>query len=146
MTTCAWLWIYAGSAMVLLELIVPGFVVCFFGLAAATVGVLKFALGDALTMTGQLAAFSVFTVLYIVLFRRALKRVFVGSKVETATDFDNESVGRIGRVVAAIEPPLPGRVLIGDAEWSAAADMPLAAGADVRVVAQDNLTMKVVPV
>lgn len=146
MTTCAWLWIYAGSAMVLLELIVPGFVVCFFGLAAATVGVLKFALGDALTMTGQLAAFSVFTVLYIVLFRRALKRVFVGGKVETATDFDNESVGRIGRVVAAIEPPLPGRVLIGDAEWSAAADVPLAAGADVRVVAQDNLTMKVVPV
>ena len=146
MTTCAWLWIYAGSAMVLLELIVPGFVVCFFGLAAATVGVLKFALGDSLTMTGQLAAFSVFTILYIVLFRRALKRVFVGSKVETATDFDNESVGRIGRVVAAIEPPLPGRVLIGDAEWSAAADMPLAAGADVRVVAQDNLTMKVVPV
>ena len=114
MTTCAWLWIYAGSAMVLLELIVPGFVVCFFGLAAATVGVLK--------------------------------RVFVGSKVETGTDFDNESVGRIGRVVAAIEPPLPGRVLIGDAEWSAAADVPLAAGADVRVVAQDNLTMKVVPV
>lgn len=146
MTTCAWLWIYAGSAMVLLELIVPGFVVCFFGLAAATVGVLKFALGDSLTMTGQLAAFSVFTVLYIVLFRRALKRVFVGGKVETATDFDNESVGRIGRVVAAIEPPLPGRVLIGDAEWSAAADVPLAAGADVRVVAQDNLTMKVVPV
>ena len=132
--------------MVLLELIVPGFVVCFFGLAAATVGALKFALGDTLTPTGQMAAFSVFTILYIVLFRRALKRVFVGSKVEAATDFDNESVGRLGRVVAAIAPPLPGRVMIGDAEWSAAADAPIAAGTDVRVVAQDNLTMKVVPV
>ena len=46
MTTCGWLWIYAGSALMLLELVVPGFVLCFFGLAAATVGALRLMLGE----------------------------------------------------------------------------------------------------
>ena len=143
MTSCAWLWVYAGAALMFLELIVPGFVLCFFGLSAATVGVLKFAFGDAFTSTWQLAAFSVFSILYIVLLRRYLTKVFVGGKVETKTDFDNESVGRIGKVTVAVCPPLTGRVMIGDAEWNAAADAPIEAGAAVRVVAQDNLTMRV---
>ena len=127
----------------LLELIVPGFILCFFGLSAATVGVLRFAFGEAFTLTWQLAAFSAFSILYIVLLRRYLQKVFVGGKVETKTDFDNESIGRVGRVTEAIRPPLTGRVMLGDAEWTAAADCPIEAGANVRVVAQQNLTMKV---
>ena len=127
----------------LLELVAPGFVLCFFGLSAATVGALKFLLGDTLTLTGQLAAFSVLSVLYIVLLRRYLKKVFVGGKVETETDFDNESVGRTGAVTVAIRPPLTGRVMIGDSEWTAAADRPIETGRNVKVVAQSNLTMKV---
>ena len=143
MTSCAWLWIYAGAALMLLELIVPGFVLCFFGLSAATVGVLKFAFGDAFTSAWQLAAFSVFSILYIALLRRCLTKVFVGGKVETKTDFDNESVGRVGRLTVAIEPPITGRVMLGDSEWTAEAERPIKAGANVRVIAQQNLTMKV---
>ncbi len=143
MTSCAWLWIYAGAVLVLLELVVPGFVLCFFGLSAATVGVLRFVFGEAFTLAWQLAAFSAFSVDYIVLLRRFLKKIFVGSMVSDGTDFDNESVGRIGRVTEAINPPLTGRVMLGDSEWTASAETPIAVGADVRVVAQSNLTMKV---
>lgn len=143
MLTCAWLWIYAGAALMLLELIAPGFILCFFGLSAATVGVLRFAFGDSFTPTWQLAAFSAFSVLYIVVLRHYLKKVFVGGKVETRTDFDNESVGRVGRVTEAIDPPRTGRVLLGDSEWTATADAPIAAGTDVKVISQNNLTMKV---
>lgn len=143
MFSCAWLWIYAGAAMMLMELVAPGFVFCFFGLSAATVGVLRFAFGEAFTPTWQLAAFSVLAVVYIVLLRRFLRGVFVGGKVEAKTDFDHESVGRVGRVTEAIEPPLAGRVLLGDAEWTAVAETAIPAGANVKVVAQRNLTMKV---
>ena len=143
MFTCAWLWIYAGAALMLLELVVPGFIMCFFGLSAASVGVLRFVFGEAFTPTWQLAAFSALSVLYIAALRHCLQRVFVGGKVETKTDFDNESVGRAGTVTSAIRPPLAGRVLLGDAEWTAEADSPIAVGANVRVVAQQNLTMKV---
>lgn len=143
MTSCGWLWIYAGLVLALLELVTPGFILCFFGLAAATVGALRFVFGEAFDMTWQLAAFSVLSILYIVLLRRFLKKIFVGDKDGVASGLKSEFVGRTGRVTEAVEPPKTGRVLIGDAEWTAAADAPLAAGTDVKVVAQQNLTMKV---
>ncbi|MBO7722027.1 MAG: NfeD family protein [Kiritimatiellae bacterium] len=145
MFTCAWIWIYAGSVLMLLELIVPGFVLCFFGLSAATVGVLRFVFGEAFDATWQLAAFSACSILYIVVLRRYLKKIFVGS-MQDGSDFDHESVGRIGRVTAAINPPLTGRVMLGDSEWSASAAAPIAEGVNVRVVAQNNLTMEVAAV
>lgn len=146
MFTCAWNWIYAGSVLMLLELIAPGFVLCFFGLSAATVGTLRFVFGEAFTLTWQLAVFSALSILYIVLLRRYLKKIFVGNKVDAKTDFDNESVGRVGKVTVAINPPLTGRILLGDAEWTASSEQAIPVGADARVVAQSNLTMKVAPV
>lgn len=143
MTSCAWLWIYAGCALMLLELIAPGFVMFFFGLAAATVGVVRAAFGDAFDASWQLAVFSLSSLVYIAVLRRYLKKIFVGGVVETKTDFDNDSVGRVGKVTVAIEPPKTGRVMLGDAEWTATSDSAIAVGADVKVVAQNNLTMKV---
>ena len=146
MTSCGWLWIYAGCALTLLELVVPGFVLCFFGLAAATVGVLRLMFGEAFSPTLQLAAFSGFSLLYIFLLRRWLKAIFVGDRVDRGAAFSGACVGRVGKVTSAIEPGVPGRVLIGDAEWNAEADAPFAAGAAVRVVSQENLTLKVAAV
>ncbi len=143
MTSCAWLWLYAGLFLMLAEVLAPGFVIFFFGLSAMTVGALRFALGGAFTPSWQLAAFSAFSILYLVFLRRLLKSVFRGTKEVAKTDFDNAFVGRAGQVTAAIEPPLAGRVMIGDAEWTATADARIAAGASVKVVSQTNLTMKV---
>lgn len=145
MTACGWLWIYAGLGLALLELVVPGFVLCFFGLAAATVGVLRLACGAAFGATAQMAAFSILSVLYIILLRRYLKKVFVGEKGGAAQGLSDEYVGRTGTVTEAIVPPKTGRVLLGDAEWTATADAPILAGTDVTVIAQRNLTMAVRP-
>ena len=53
MFSCAWLWMYAGMLLMLLELAAPGFVVFFFGLAAMTVGAGRFAFGETFTMNWQ---------------------------------------------------------------------------------------------
>ena len=143
MTSCAWLWLYFGAFLMLAELLLPGFVIFFFGLSAATVGLLRFALGESFTLTWQLAAFSAFAILYLAVLRRLLKRLFTGASKEEKLDFGQEAVGRIGKVTAAIDPPKTGRVMIGDAEWTAEADVSVAVGADVKVVSQNNLTMKV---
>ena len=143
MTSCAWLWLYFGAFLMLMELLAPGFVIFFFGLSAATVGFCRFALGETFTLTWQFAAFSAFSIVYLVVLRRWLKNTFLGGKVETKTDFDNEYIGRVGKVTEAIAPPLSGRVMIGDAEWTASADAAIAAGATVEVISQNNLTMKV---
>ena len=141
--SCPWLWMHAGAILMLLELLAPGFVIFFFGLSAATVGLCRFAFGDAFDLTWQLAAFSAFSIVYLVFLRQRMKKVFSGTVETSRADFQNDNVGRIGKVTVAVNPPLAGRVLVGDAEWNAVSEAPLAVGADVRVVAQDNLTMKV---
>lgn len=145
MTSCSWLWIYAGCALMFLELVAPGFVLFFFGLAAATVGICRAIFGDAFGAAWQLAIFSASAILYLAVLRRLLKKVFVGEKVIASTDFDHESVGRVAKVTEAIEPPRSGRILLGDAEWTAIADVSIPAGSDVKVVSQNNLTLTVTP-
>ena len=135
---------YLGAILMLMELMAPGFVIFFFGLSAATVGLFRFAFGDAFDLTWQLAAFSAFSILYLVFLRRWVQKVFTGKVVAEGADFENENVSRIGKVTEAINPPLPGRVMLGDAEWTAEADVAIPTGSDVRVVSQNNLTVKVV--
>lgn len=146
MLTCGWYWIYVGCGLMLMELVVPGFVLCFFGMAAATVGAIRLGMGEAFSPTWQLAVFSVSSILYIVLLRRWLKSVFVGDKVDRDASISGACVGRTGMVTAAISPGVPGRVMIGDAEWNAEADASIAVDTPVRVVAQTNLTLTVAAV
>ena len=136
-----WLWMYAGAFLMLAELALPGFVMFFFGLAAVTVSLFKW-LCPSLPTWAQLAAFSVFSIVYILVLRRYLKKVFKGD-VEESSSVQQEFVGRIGRVVEAVRPDVPGRILLGDAEWAAVAATRLDVGTEVKVVAQNNLTLRV---
>ena len=138
-----WLWMYFGAALMLMELLTPGFVIFFFGLSAMTVGLVRFAVGDVFTLSWQLAAFSVFALVYLLLLRKWVTGVFTGFSATSRTDFGHESVGRLGKVTAAIAPGRPGRVLVGDSEWTAVAEAAIGVGGDVKVIAQENLTLKV---
>lgn len=143
MTSCGWIWLYLGGALMFLELASSGFVIFFFGLSAATVGALRLGIGEPFGSVWQVASFSVFTILYLTILRRWFRRLFSGEVSRTETDFNNDYVGRTGVVVTAIEPPLTGRVEIGDAVWTAKAGRAIEAGTTVRVVAVDNLTLTV---
>lgn len=144
MTSCAWLWLYLGAFLMLMELMAPGFIIFFFGLSACTVGLCRFVFGEAFTSVWQVSAFSAFSVLYIVLLRRLLKSVFVGDKSVGGEKLsDGGLAGRLGRVTEAIKEGLPGRVMVGDAEWNAVANAPIPEGANVKVISQNNLTIKV---
>jgi membrane protein implicated in regulation of membrane protease activity len=137
---------YLGAFLMMMELLAPGFVVFFFGLSAMTVGVCRFAFGEAFTSTWQVAAFSAFSVVYLVVLRRWLKSVFGGDRVDGRSDLENTLVGRVGTVVEAVNPPLPGRVEVGDARWTAVSGAPLSEGTAVKVVKQENLTLTVAAV
>ena len=126
-----------------LELLSPGFVVFFFGLSAATVGCLRMLIGEGVSPTWQISVFAAMSVVYLVFLRRFLKRLFFGASETSATNFENDFVGRIGKITEAIVPPRAGRVQIGDSQWTATADAPIESGCDVRVLSRDNLTMTV---
>ena len=138
-----WIWLYVGAFLMFAEILAPGFVVFFFGLAAATIGLLLFVLpsGFELSLSWQMALFSFFSILYLVTLRRYMKSVFSGDTDESST-FDSD-VGRVAKVTETIRPEAPGRVILGDAEWSASAMERLEPGTEVKVVGRSNLTLKV---
>lgn len=143
-TTTAWIWLYIGAFLMLAELATPGFVIFFFGLGATTVALFKWLI-PGMPLAWQLALFSVLSVAYLVLLRRWIKTVFMG-ETEESDKIENEYVGRIGKVIEATGPDVPGRILLGDTEWSACSDSPIAAGTAVKVVKKAGLTFTVVAI
>jgi membrane protein implicated in regulation of membrane protease activity len=139
-----WIWLYIGAGLMLAEILTPGFVMFFFGLSAATVGVLVLFLPDTfhLTMMWQLALFSFFSLVYLVTLRRYVKNVFWGDN-GTSRALTDEFTGRLGEVTKDLPPDLPGRVVVGDAEWDATAAVPIVAGTRVKVLSRRNLTLTV---
>ena len=142
--SAGWIWLYAGAGLMLAEILTPGFVMFFFGLSAATVGVIVLVLPDSLrlSVTWQLALFSLLSLVYLVTLRRYMKAVFLGDNGK-ARALPDEFAGRIGEVTEAITPGVGGRVVVGDAEWAATSAAPVAAGARVKVLSRSNLTLTV---
>ena len=142
--SAGWIWLYVGAGLMLAEILTPGFVMFFFGLSAATVGLLVLLLPDPFnpSLTWQFAFFSLFSVIYLVTLRRYVKDVFLGDNGKSRALAD-EFTGRLGEAESSISAAIPGRVTVGDAEWDAVSEAPIAAGTKVRVVARKNLTLTV---
>jgi len=142
--SAGWIWLYIGAGLMLAEILVPGFVLFFFGLSAATLGVLILVLPESfqLTLAWQLALFSLFSVVYLVTLRRYLKSVFLGDSEDRLSASD-DFAGRTGEVTSAIAVGVPGRVTVGDAEWDAVSVAPISAGTKVKILSRKNLTLTV---
>ena len=67
--------------------------------------------------------------------------MFLGDTEETKTI--DEYVGRLAKVTETVRPEAPGRVLLGDAEWTAVASERLDPGTEVKVVGRKNLTLEI---
>ena len=134
-------WMYFGVALILFEIMTPGLVSLFFGLAALTVALVTW-LMPPLGQGWQWIGFSVFSVLYIVLLRKSLKRVFSGDR-EVSDNPGDEYTGKRAVVTEAVAPNKPGRVEFCGTAWTAEADCELEVGASVRIIDHKNLTFKV---
>ena len=139
-----WTWVVGGIALILAELAIPSFFIVWFGLGAVLVGLLMVALPQ-LSLTAQLALWTVASLAMVVLWFRVFKRSFFKTRVGTA---DGEVIGEIGVLVSAVAPFERGKVrfqrpLLGSEEWVCLADSAIAAGERVRVVAVEGSFLKV---
>jgi hypothetical protein len=139
-----WTWVVGGIALILAELAIPSFFIVWFGLGAILVGLLMLLLPQ-LSLTAQLAVWTLASLAMVVLWFRVFKRSFHKTRVGTA---DGEVIGEIGVLVSAVAPFERGRVrfqrpLLGSEEWVCLADAAIAAGERVRVVAVEGSFLKV---
>ena len=137
-----WWWLLVGAALMLGEIVTPGFVMFFFGLGSLATGLLLVAFPE-MPMWGQALFFSVSSVVGLLFLRRYVTAFFGIKEDSSRSEIDDGFSGKIARVTVAISPTVPGRVMLGDAEWSAVSDSFMDKGVDVRIVSRANLTLKV---
>lgn len=138
-----WHWIVGGIALVLAELVIPSFFIVWFGLGALLTGLLTLAFD--LTVTAQLATWTLASLAMVGLWFRVFRQSFVKTRVGTA---DGEVIGEIGLLVSAVAPFERGKVrfqrpVLGSEEWVCLADAAIAAGERVKVVAVEGSFLKV---
>jgi membrane protein implicated in regulation of membrane protease activity len=138
-----WLWLAGGLVLIVAELVTPsGFFIIFFGLGALAVGVLA-AIGAVTTLWVQWLLFTVFTVIFLMLFRSRLQARF---QMPPPPDMDT-FVGKLAVVQERLAPGSVGRVEVRGASWSArnTSAVTLDPGQRARVAAVDGLLLAVVP-
>ncbi len=129
-----WLiWFLLGIILAVLELMVPGFVLLFFGIGCwAVAGALQ--IWD-LSVTQQVAVFLVTTIASIIVLRRRFVGVFRGSaSKEDGEGFDDFPAGAHVTVVKRITPQAHGRIQHRGTLWDATADEEIAENETVEIV------------
>ena len=137
------IWFMIGLVLLILEFVIPGLVIFFFGVGAWIV-----ALVCAVSNIGintQLLLFIATSVLLLLVLRRWLKGIFHGhsSDQQELTEELREFLGQHAVVKSEITAKSPGRVEFHGTDWSAAADQTIPPGTNVEIVGKDNLTLRV---
>lgn len=137
-----WHWLAFGGILGVFEILVPGFVLIWLGLAAIAVGLLLLAWPD-MIFAYQLLAYAGFSVLSVFVWFYWLKRGPVESDKPTLNRRAEQLIGRRAPVVDAIVNGR-GRVKLGDGTWTVAGpDLP--AGHMVEIIGADGALLKVEP-
>lgn len=137
-----WAWLGAGLLLLILEAIVPGVFLLWFGFAAAVVGavVLMFDI----SLPWQLALFGAAAIASLVLAKLVFR---YGETVSDDGGMNVRSAGYVGKIYVVEQPISNGRgkIRIGDSLWIAEGP-DLDKGTRVRVTAVHGTVLKVEPV
>jgi membrane protein implicated in regulation of membrane protease activity len=136
-------WFLVGIFFYVIELVLPGFIIFFFGIGAWCTALAVYLLD--FSTSAQLGVFLVTSLFTLFLLRKYLQSVFIGSVQQDDASVKAEPVADTGVVTEAISPPGTGRVKYGGSFWKAGAEEPISVGTTVKIISQDNLEVKVRP-
>lgn len=137
-------WLLFAVGLIVLEAIVPGLIIIFFGLGALIVSGLTYVgLLDSLTSQSMIWAISSLVLVFVL--RRQVARFFpaLEKNEETADDL----VNKVGVAISQINGNNDGRVRVAGTTWKAVSisGNTILAETEIRVVSQDNLILYVEP-
>ncbi len=141
MATAVWFWLILGLSLIGAELLVPGLVVVFLGLAALIVAG-SVAMGFVPHWIHQGTLWFTSSLGLIVALRRAATRIFPPETVVARVEEDDSDLfGEVVDVINAISPDHgEGRIRLRGATWTAKSiEHSLPAGSKAKLVYRDNL-------
>ena len=136
------IWIVAGIVMLVLEFIVPGLIIFFFGAGAILTGIICMIFDVPVGL--QFLIFAVSSVGSLVLLRKKFSGIFHGKVNSNGTEDDfDEIIGKQCKVVETISPPNTGKVEFRGTHWKASADEEIESGSSIEITGKENITLKV---
>ncbi len=137
------MWVVIGVILFTIEFLLPGLVFFFFGLGALIVAVICFFFN--ISINTQLIIFIISSILSLLLLRSWFKSIFIGyknSKQKAEKDIGS-FIGEHVTVIEDISPDKTGKVELHGTDWSAESDEVIPVGTRVKIIKQNNLTLKV---
>ena len=139
-----WHWAVLGIALILAELVIPAFVLVWFGLGALLVGAIVSVVPGA-SLTFQIGTWTLASVAMIVLWFKIFKRGFHKTRIGMA---DANVIGEVGMLIQDVEPYRKGQVrfqkpILGADVWDCIADEPIRSGERIKVLGVEGSLLKV---
>jgi inner membrane protein len=138
------IWFIIGLIFLILELILPGFVIFFFGVGAWITS-LACLIADPGTNL-QMVIFAVTSILTLVLLRRLLREKFFDSKEGSAAMLDDEFTGGKALALTSFAKGTRGKVEFRGTTWSAISTEEISAGDTVIITGKESINLFVEPI
>jgi len=136
------IWFVIGLVLLLLEFILPGSIIIFFGVGAwiTSLFCLIFDIGINL----QIAIFIVTSIGSLIVLRSYLMKKLFKKEKEKPT-LEDEFIGKVAEVETEIKPDKPGKVIFKGTNWSAESEFNIKKGHRVKIISKDSIMLKVKP-
>lgn len=136
-------WFILGLVLFLLELVIPGFFIFFFGLGA-WVTALVCLIGDPGTNL-QIAIFAIVSVAALITLRKMIQKRFFDSKYKESEDVEDEFTGKDAVALADFGGDNTGKVEFKGTTWKSESSSPIKKGQTVIIKKKENFKLLVEP-
>lgn len=136
-------WFLIGLVLFLLELVIPGFFIFFFGLGA-WITALVCLIGEPGTNL-QIIIFAVTSILSLIALRRIIQEKFFYSKGNLSDEVEDEFTGKEALATTDIGPDKKGKIEFKGTTWKAESKSEIKEGQTAIIIEKENFTLIVKP-
>ena len=131
------IWIICGVLGLLLELLVPGLIIIFFGVGALVTSAFCWIFNIPIEL--QLLIFLISSMVLLGIFRKVIKKSFKKENIDS-DNLEEEFVGKIAHSVVDFENNT-GKIDFKGTTWNAYSEDSIKAGDSVEIVKRDSITL-----
>jgi inner membrane protein len=136
-------WFILGLGLFLLELVMPGFIIFFFGLGAWITALVCLIAQPGVNL--QIIIFAISSVLLLIALRRIIQNKFLNSKGTHTDDVDDEFTGKEALAKSDFGGIINGKVEFKGTSWTAESTSEIHEGQRVIIIEKDSFKLIVEP-
>jgi membrane protein implicated in regulation of membrane protease activity len=136
-------WFILGLVLLLLELVLPGFVIFFFGVGAWMTALVCLFANPGINL--QVVIFAVTSVIALLAFRKLIQNKFIYSRNDKSDAVEDEFTGKEAVAVNDFGSDKTGKVEFKGTSWKAESGSEIRAGQTVIIIEKDNFKLIVEP-